>query len=716
VAGLEKLFNPRSIAVVGASSDTKKIRGRVLANVINAGFTGSIYPVNPSAQEIQGLKAFPSIADLPEKVDLAIVAVSAGQVLATLDECAAAGVGSAIVFASGFAEGGDDSAQREITDLASRSGMRILGPNTVGFDNEYLGIGATFSPVTTERTKKTSVQYAGQDLIDIVCQSGGLGFALSTRALERGVHVRYTITTGNEADCETLEIVEHLLLQGGSKAILLFVEGFRNPERLERCAKLAAERKVPLIVAKMGRSDAGQRAALSHTAHLTGSDVICDAIFERDGVIRAADPEEMMAMAAALTGLPSIRGNKISIITTSGGTGGWAADILSDEGLSISEPSEGLRKKLDALIPGFGSSANPIDVTANVVEDGGIGLAMVIEAIAESGEFDAALFILSLVGPGRIATMRERLAPVLKQGSLPIIFHSPGIPSPDNIEELRRLKALQMSLRDAGVALRTLHRYGAFQYGRNAASHTASPAKRFHAALDRSDWASLDRRQLRDLLDGYGIATPAEAIVSSPDEAAAIADTIGFPLAMKIESRDIPHKSDAGCVVLGVADAVGCAAAYSRILDNARRYDPGATIEGVLLQRMMPPGLEMVVGMTTDPDFGAMIVLGFGGIYVEILRDSVVMPAPLSLGAAMRMIERLKGVEILKGARGKGPVDIVALAQVMVGLSNLIEDAGDAIREVDFNPVILYPAGQGAAVVDYLIVPNSTGHKARTDL
>jgi acetate---CoA ligase (ADP-forming) len=709
VTDLGKLFNPRSIAVIGASTDTRKIRGRVLANVIHAGFKGEIYPVNPSSVEIQGLKAYPSVSALPRGVDLAVIALSAGQVVEALEECAAAGVGSAIVFASGFAEGGDAAGQQRITDLARRSGMRILGPNTVGFDNEDLGVAATFSPITTERLKDASARGDRNSAIDIVCQSGGLGFALASRAAAKGIHVRYTITTGNEADCETLEIVEHLLRQGGSRAILLFVEGFRNPERLERAASLAAQRAVPLLIAKMGRSAAGQRAAVSHTAHLTGSDVICDAVFERHGVIRVADPEEMMAMAAALTRLPFIAGNKIAIITTSGGTGGWAADILSAEGLSIPEPSAKLKTRLEELMPGFGSAANPVDVTASVVEDGGIGLAKVIGAVATSREYDAALVILSLVAPGRIATMRALLGPILESAAMPIIFHSPGIACRDNADELQQLKAVHLSLRDAAAALRGLVRYGGFQQRYKAfapaqndkAAGSPRPARNASSILGPPH---LGRDGIRSLLKNYVIATPPEATVNSVDQAVDAADRIGFPLAMKIESADIPHKSDAGCVVLGVQDRQACAAAYARIMENARTCNGAAQVDGVLLQKMMPPGIEMVLGMITDPDFGPMIMLGFGGIYVEILRDSVVAPCPISHGDAHRMIGSLKGGDILKGARGQKPADIAALVETMVGVSQLVIDSDGTIAEADFNPVIVYPEGEGVSVVDYLFV------------
>jgi acetyltransferase len=707
---LGRLFNPRSIAVIGASNDTRKIRGRVLANVIAAGFDGSIYPVNPSSKEVQGIPAFASIRDVPGRVDLAIVALSAAQVMEALEQCAAAGVGGAVVFASGFAEGGDHAAQLRITELGQRSGMRILGPNTVGYDNEDRAVAATFSPIAAERLKSARATGPRDAAVDIVCQSGGLGFALSSRARAAGIRVRSTITTGNEADCEILEIVEHLLGDEGSKAILLFVEGFRHPERLPRVADLAAARGVPLVVAKMGRSAAGVRAAVSHTAHLTGSDVVCGAVFERHGIVRVTDPEEMMAVAAGLTRLPLTGGGRVAIITTSGGTGGWAADILSGEGLAVTEPSSALKHRLEALMPGFGSSANPIDVTANVVEDGGLGLTQVIDAVSQSGEYDAALVILSLVPPGRIAALRERLVPILERRTMAVIFHSPGLAAQDNEDQLRGLNAVTLSLRGAASALKGLQRYAVFQQRRAAPrdgpAHAGNGVRTRGEGIDVASTLLGGERGLTEtLLRAYGIPTPPEALVSSVAQVRAEAGRIGFPLAMKIESPDISHKSDAGCVVLQLADHEACAAAYTRIVDNARRANPAAAVRGVLMQKMMPPGIEMMIGMTMDPDFGPMIMLGFGGIYVEILRETVVVPAPLDLGEAERMIDSLKGCGILRGARGQRPADVGALAATLVGISRLFLDAGGAIAEADFNPVIVYPQGGGVSAVDYLFVP-----------
>lgn len=699
--GLSRLLSPASIAVIGASNDVKKIRGRIMEALTRSGYVGRIYPISRSAPEVWGLKAYAALADVPETVDLAIVAVGAGQVLAALEDCAAHGVGGALVFASGFAEDGKEDEQRRITELARRSGLRILGPNTLGFHNEFLRLAASFSPIVTERLKTMPADYVPRTEggIDIVTQSGGLGFALHDRAMALRVPVRHVITTGNEADLDVIEAADFLLDQGKPAAILLFVEGFKDPAKLAPVARKAADRKVPLVMTKIGRSAAGQRAAISHTAHMTGADAIYDAVFSRLGILRVTTPEDMLSVGAVLAKLPPAKGKRVAIITTSGGNGGWAADILSEEGLEVPIPSEGLQAQLNTIIPGYGSSMNPIDVTAAVVEDGGAGLAAVIEKVEASGEFDAALVIVSFSSPGRVAGMRKVLEPILARRRIPIVFHSAGLPHPENLDVLDAIGGHYQTLGAAARGLRAVCDYGAFLQ-----AHESAPP----AAASTASPAADPKAPPQALLSSFGIPVPPEAIATSADQAAAMAAGMGFPVAMKIESADIAHKTDAGGVELGVTTEADCRAAYDRILANVAAAQPGARIAGVLIQKMVPPGIEMVVGMTRDADFGPVLMLGFGGVYVEILRDSAVLPAPVTHADALHMIGRLKGADILRGARGRPPADLDALADVLVRLSALVAATGDRFAEIDLNPVIVGPRGEGVMVVDQLFVESGS--------
>ncbi|PWE31486.1 CoA-binding protein [Pararhodobacter marinus] len=699
VSGLERLFNPGSIAVIGASADLTKIRGRIMRALTDCATAARIYPISRSTDEILGLKTFASLAEVPEAVDLAIIVIGADKVIEALEDCAARGVGGALVFASGFAEGGNAHAEHRMAEIAAQSGMRILGPNTLGFYSDANGVAASFSPIITEWIRARGPAYRPcTEGVDIVCQSGGLGFALHVRALLERIPVRHVVTTGNEADLGAIEVADYLLSTGGSRGILMFVEGFKNVDALESLAEKAAAQGVPIIINKIGKSDAGQRAAISHTAHLTGSDAIYDAVFRRLGMIRVSTPEEMLAAAAALAKLPPARGRRVAVVTTSGGTGGWAADIVSGEGLEVPEPSPALRKRLDAIIPGYGSSANPIDVTAAVVEDGGAGLGAVLQEVEASGEFDAALVIVSFSAPGRVKGMRAVLAPLLAARRIPILFHSAGLPHPENLEALDEIGGLYQTLGAAGRGLRALAGYGAFLAAREQGRGPLVPA----ATVDPGAPPA-------DLLKAYAIPTPPVGLATSADAAAALAEEMGFPVVLKIESPDIAHKTEAGGVFLNVADPEAARRGYATILANVAQAAPGARIDGVQVQKMAPAGIEMVVGMTRDADFGPVVMLGFGGVYVEILRDSAVLPLPVGRDEALGMIHSLKGIEILQGARGRPPVDLEALAGIVAGVSALVTQTGDRFAEIDLNPVILYPEGQGAMVVDTLFVDSNAG-------
>lgn len=699
MARLERLFNPKSIAVIGASADMTKIRGRIMRALTDCGSQARLYPIGRSAGEILGLKTYSSLAEVPETIDLAIVAVGADRVIEALEDCAARGVGGALVFASGFAEGGNAGAERRMAEIARDSGMRILGPNTLGFYNDAADLAVSFSPIITEWLRARGEDYRPADEgVDIVCQSGGLGFALHERALLESIAVRHVVTTGNEADLGVIEVAEYLLSTGRSRGMMMFVEGFKNAAALEGLAERAAAQGVPIVINKIGRSVAGQRAAISHTAHLTGSDEIYDAVFRRLGIIRVATPEEMLAAAAALAKLPPARGRRVAVVTTSGGTGGWAADILSAEGLEVPEPSPALRTRLDAIIPGYGSSANPIDVTAAVVEDGGAGLAAVLQEVEASGEFDAALVIVSFSAPGRVKSIRKVIEPLLVARRMPILFHSAGLPHPENLAELDAIGGLYQTLGAAGWGLRALEAFGAFLAAREGGKGRPTPP----ATVDPTASPA-------ELLAAQGIPTPPVGLANSAGMAAALGVAMGFPVVLKIQSPDIAHKTEAGGVILNVADEAACHAGYETILASVARAEPGARIDGVQVQKMAPPGIEMMVGMTRDADFGPVVTLGFGGVYVEILRDYAVLPLPVSKSEALGMIRSLKGIDILRGARGKPPADLEALAGIVASVSAVVGLTGERFAEIDLNPVILYPEGQGAMVVDTLFVEHKAG-------
>jgi acetyltransferase len=695
---LAALLAPRSVAVVGASSDPHRIRGKVLHTLIAGGFDGMIYPVNPSHAEVQGLRAYTSVAALPPGVDLAMIALSPELVPQALEDCAAAGIRAAIVFSAASATERDGQAplHDRIREIARRTGLRVLGPNTEGLFNVAAGVAANFSIVVENEAGAATRELRGRRGVSIISHSGGLGFGLYSRARQMHLPVRHVVTTGNESDVDALEMAEAIVREGQSTAIMMFVEGFRRPEDFARVASLAADARVPLVVMKVGRSAASQRAAISHTGHLTGSDTAYDAVFRRYGVIRVSDPEEMVSIAAAFCQPRLPRGRRVCVLTGTAGTGAWVADLCAQQGLEVPELAPDLAAAITAVIPESGAAVNPVDVTAGIVDDGGRTLAKVLDLLGRSDDLDSVILIFSLAPVGRIAAFRPVIEDALSRLGKPLLFVSQTLPDPGNLEVLAELGIQNYSFQGCAYALRALDAYRVFQEGWRARAPTEVaplPAIRLgtHAAL-------------RETLRGCGVPLAPDALAADEEAAVAAAARLGYPVAVKIESPDIPHKTEAGGVVLNVADPDALRAAVRQVLANTRRAAPAARIEGVLVQRMAAPGREMVVGVIRDADFGPLVMLGFGGIYVEVLRDVVFEPAPLTLDHARGMIRRLKAVALLHGVRGEPPADAEALARLLVDVSCFAVAAGESVREAEFNPVLVHPAGQGLTVVDALVV------------
>ncbi|HLU01208.1 MAG TPA: acetate--CoA ligase family protein [Advenella sp.] len=698
---LRSLFVPAGIAVVGASEKVNKIRGRLLKLLIDGGYQGKIYPVNPSSEVIQGLPAYPNVTALPQVPDLALVAVPAGQVMQVLEECAAIGVKAAAVFSAGAASDPVGSRlQDKVAEFSQRTGMRVLGPNAEGFIDTISGVIATFSP-TMQMSPPVKPQGARQGYVSIVSQSGAMAFALYSRACAQYLPIGHLVSTGNEADVECAEVIDYLIDEGSSKAILLFLEGFKNPARFVEVAQKAASAGIPIIVAKVGKSTAGQRATVSHTAHLAGSDMAYDAIFSRYGVIRVDDPEEMIALGSVVSTGAMPKGKRVAIITTSGGAGGWAADICEEAGLSVPELHPDFKTHLRSIIPDYGSAENPVDVTASVVEDGGVTLLAILKEVASIEGIDIALVIVSLVSPERLGQIETPLTTLLSGSTRPMLFHSPGTPHESASRILMQAGSAQLNLPVFARAMQKLADYSHFvARDRHRSSEPKRPgaANPYHTDL----LADTDA-----LLDAYAIPRPAEKVVTSASEAVAQARRIGYPVALKVISEQVPHKTEAGALALSLSADEQVAQAFEQVIANARNFAGDPSIDTVLVQKMMPPGRELMVGGIMDPDFGPMVMLGFGGIYVEILRDVTLAPAPLNLQDAHAMIDQLKGSSLLRGARGEAASDLNALANLLVATSRLLLDAAQDIDELDFNPVIVYPEGQGVAVVDSLIVRKS---------
>ncbi|QHE84604.1 acetate--CoA ligase family protein [Hydrogenophaga sp. BPS33] len=704
-----KLLAPGSIAVVGASEALGKTGGKILHCAKSAGFAGPIYPVNPGGHaSLQGLKAYATLDDLPEVPDLLLISIPGAGVPALIEDAARRGCAGAVVFSSDVVPA--DMARA--VDVARRAGMSVLGPNTEGLYVPQAGLAATFAHVVEECIAHPPPAFPSRRRVAVVSQSGGIGFALFGRALAAHLDLRSVVTTGNEADLEVLDFVERLVEQGDAGVILLFIEGLKDARRFATVAQRAAERQVPIVVMKVGRSEAGQRAAISHTAHLAGADTAYDAAFERHGVLRVFDVEEMLAAAAALSLMPFMTGHRVAVVTTSGGAGGWAADLLSAQGLEIPALSAGLQQALMVHLPAYASAGNPVDTTVAATEQKGRAMLAVIEALATSGEVDAVLLNMGLSAQGRIDGMAPAMQPLLARCGVPVLFHSHITPSAQNLQALAAIGAHGFpSFRACASGLDALRRYGRFQQQRATAQPgTLCPPPGRSPLLEPGALADgvLGEAQTRELVSHYRIPMPPSALVQDAKAAMAAAQGMGFPVVLKIQSPDIAHKTEAGGVELHVGEDT-LHAAYERLMRNVRQHAPHARLEGVQVQKMMPPGHEMVVGVVNDADFGPLVMLGFGGIYVEVLKDVVFAPPPIAHAGALRMVDRLKASAILKGARGRPPADLDALAGFIVAVSQLAADADGVIDQIDFNPVLVYPKGQGVVAVDALVAtrPNA---------
>jgi acetyltransferase len=460
---LDSFFAPSSIALIGASRDLEKIPGRLLSMLRKNDYPGKIYPINPNYGDIDGLKCYPAISDVGQPVDLAVVIIPARAVLAALEQCAAAGVKHAVIISSGFAEEGGDSAdmQEAIVALAKRTGMRISGPNAEGFYSEVQKVAATFSPTVDVKPGHVPL-VATKRRIAIVAQSGGIGFAIKHRAKALGVAISYCVSAGNESDLGAGEFLDYMVQDASTSVILLFIEGIRDVDKFLAAARRAAELGKPVIVTKVGRSGAGERAAASHTASMAGWSAAYDAVFEKYGFIVSNDLDEAVAIAAALTTNPLPKGDRVAVLTVSGGAGIWGADSVSLQGLQVPELSEPIQAEIMKLLPSYGSARNPIDVTAQGVHSG--GLQRSIDLLDASNEVDAILVVQSLSSDTRMPFKEAELKPVIEAQNKPMVFYSYTLPSDFARRELAKSGVVVLSgLTHAAVALRRMVEYSKFR-------------------------------------------------------------------------------------------------------------------------------------------------------------------------------------------------------------------------------------------------------------
>lgn len=704
-----RLLEPRSVAVIGASA-SDGTGTRLLRNLVANRYDGAIYPVNPKYDEIDGLRCYARIADIPEPVDVAAVVVSADGVAEALRQCVAAGVGAAVIMAAGFGEdarGEGKARQAEIDAILADSDLVVCGPNSEGYFNLTEGIALSMSHSTNADFLRETARWlpdgepnpakALRGGVAIVAQSGGLGFSLLGRGAAAGVGFSHIVSVGNEIDIDVLDCARYLLTRPEVRVVGMYVEGLRRPERLSAVAEAAEASGKVLVIGKAGASEAGRAAALSHTGHLAGEAQVYEALFRRLGIVQVHDQEELLDVCAALATNAPILGDNIGLASWSGGSAVWTSDALERAGFRVPELDEDRQRELAELLPPFASLRNPIDITGA----SRVGVATVLRAFADAPYLDALVLITTLSSERITERDGDNLAKLVREAGKPILVYTYTDPLPQARRAYRDLGLpLYPSSSRLVRALAALRRVG-----RARAVERSAPVA--HAGLRVPRWPTagdhgvLTERQTTELLRQAGLPTTRQVLATTAEEAVAAAEGIGRPVALKVQAPSLPHKAEGGGVLLGVEGADAVHTGFRRLADGVGARLPD--YQGVLVQEMVPPGLELLVGIDNTAGFGPLIVLGFGGTDVERTRDIVMECAPLTTADALRMIGSLRRGAVLDGSIAGAPrYDKDALVGMLVRLSRWAVCNADRVSELDINPVIV--SERGVVVLDSLLV------------
>jgi acetyltransferase len=700
-SGIASFYDPRSIAIIGASANPNKPGGRPLAALLKRGYAGKVFPVNPSYDEIAGLTCYPTILDVPGDVEMAIISVPANLVPDLLEECGAKGVKAAVIFTAGFSEvgGAGEALQRTIRDLAHEYGFRILGPNCLGIINVSNSVVASFAHIVDLEPVPGS--------LGLVTQSGAFGAMIYAEATLAGVGCSSFASVGNEAESEFSDFAAYLLEDPDTTVIGGYLEGARNGDKLRRVAEKALVRGKPIVMLKVGRTASGARAASSHTGSLAGDDEIYDAFFRQTGVVRVDALSELTAFAIVHRGGRDFRGRRVGILSGSGGYGVMVADKCESLGLLVPELGPATRAELARSLPEFGSGRNPIDLTAQAGMDPSM-LGKCFRTLAADPDIDIILAHAFFQEPNGM-TLAKELIQIYESTSKAIVMMTHARPKPGmEVECVERLTRLGIPVLTDGLAAATAVAKLAW-YQEKAAQAAArdageaqpeiAPAEAVTPAIRAGE--CLSEHRSKQVLQAYGIPVTREALATSADMAVGLARELGYPVALKVQSPQIAHKTEADGIRLNLDSDDAVRSAYGEILANAERSTPRAGVEGVLVQEMLTGGVELIIGATRDPVFGHAIMFGLGGIFVEALRDVSFRIAPLSRVDAEEMIDEIAGHRVLRGIRGRPPADREAIIDALLRVSRLVCDHREEIAELDINPLVVFPSG--AKAVDALI-------------
>jgi len=693
---LDMLFTPQSVAVIGAARKPGKLGHGVLSNILQCGYSGKVYPINPKADEILGLKCYPSVLDVPGQIDLAIIVIPNRFVPQVMEECGEKGVRGTIIISAGFREAGLDGIklERQILDIAKRYGIRVVGPNCLGIISTYTPLNASFAAGMPPKGG-----------IAFMSQSGALCTAILDWALAKEIGFSHFVSLGNKADVDEVDLLEAWEKDENSHVVLIYMEGLGDGHKFMEVARQVTQH-TPVIAVKSGNTAAGSRAVSSHTGTLAGSERAYDAAFSQTGILRADSIEHLFDYSLAFAYQPNLKGQNIAIVTNAGGPGIMATDALEQSGLKLATLQPETIELLRQGLPPAANIYNPIDVIGDALAD---RYALALKAVLEDKNVDGVMVILTPQVYTQIEETAQDIGRLAAAHDKPVLgcFMGEEKVGP-GIKILNRHKIPNYSFPERAVgALRAMSEY--WEWRDQPAPHYEHfqvDQERVRYIFDRvrdEGRLTLGDAESRDIMEAYGLRIPHSILAKTADEAVSAAEAIGYPVVMKIASPDILHKSDIGGVRLNVRDAEQVRDLFDLLTYRAQRYMADARIWGVLVQEMVSKGKEVIIGVNRDPQFGPLLMFGLGGIYVEVLKDVTFRIAPVSRQEATEMINEIRSYHLLRGVRGERASDLKAIVDAILRVSQLVTDFSEIV-EMDINPLMVHEAGKGAVAVDMRFV------------
>ena len=706
---LAPLFLPGSVALVGASPDKRNFRGRLVSALLRHRTDAPIYFVTPSHKMIEGVECHASVRDMPEPVDLAILAIPAAAVSGVLEACGQSGVKAVLIVSSGFADENTNEGkarQEEVKSICLKYGLLLLGPNSEGFLSTGLPLAASFSAAVANGEYHGEQFNAEHKGIALVSQSGGLGFGIYDRARLQGLKFTYIVAAGNQALLGIHDFIEYVLQDTDTNVVVVVLEGLMDASRFLMVLKKATELCKPVIVCKIGRSEAGVSAVTTHTGTLAGNYQAYQAVFRQYGAQEADNITQVIDTACCFCHLADRlpAGRRVGILTPSGGAGIMLADKCEEQGLEVNQLDSLTRLRLAEVLPPYASLLNPVDITAQGVI--GVGYAIPLKIMLTCPDLDVIVVICATYSAEYIAADMEALRAIREASDKPILFCSY---TSSNQEASKLLVEAGYpfigDIRNCAPALSALFNY--HRYLERMGSRETQVSTANQAPVDLKQFGErevLCEYEVKSLLAQLGFRQSGNALARTAEEAVQHFEQYASPVAMKIQSPDIPHKTDTGGVLLNLDSAKALRDGFFRLMENATRQNPDADVHGVLVEPMAQPGLELMLGIYRDEDFGLMLCAGAGGVFAEVLEDVAVAPVPVSRDRAGCLLKELKMWKLLTGYRGNNPADVTALVDLIIGLSGFADANKDQIAELDLNPVIVHPDGQGLTIADAFIV------------